>query len=114
MKIDKELSKGSNWMLVLKILSEKDSYGYELIKELERRSENAFSLKEGTLYPILHALEKKGLIESYWENSGSARKRKFYHITKKGHTCFEEKQKEWAYFTSSVNKVLKGAVYDGE
>jgi len=113
MKIDKELLKGSTWLLILKILSEKDDYGYQIIKELEKKSDNVFSLKEGTLYPILHALESKALIESYWEESESLRKRKFYHITKQGRTHLDEKQKEWNHFTESVNKVLRGAVCAG-
>jgi Predicted transcriptional regulators len=111
MKIDKELSKGSTLLLILKILSEHDGYGYQIVKELQSKSDNAFSLKEGTLYPILHALESKQLIESYWEDSDSLRKRKYYHITKKGHEQLREKQREWDYFTNSVNKVLRGAVY---
>ena len=111
MKIDKELSKGSTLLLILKILSEQDGYGYQIVKELENKSDNAFSLKEGTLYPILHALENKELVESYWEDSDSLRKRKYYHITKKGQERLKEKQKEWDYFTKSVNKVLRGAVY---
>ncbi len=56
-------------MLLLKLLEEQDMYGYEMIKELEFRSENVFSLKEGTLYPVLHGLETDGAIESY-EKSG--------------------------------------------
>ncbi len=55
-------------------------YGYEMIKELELRSEQVFSLKEGTLYPILHALEAEDLIESYWEETESQRKRKYYSM----------------------------------
>lgn len=113
MKIDKELSKGSISLLILKILSERDGYGYEIIRQLEEKSAQAFSLKEGTLYPILHALESKGYIESYWEESDSLRKRKFYHITKQGLHALQEKQKEWEYFTESVSKVLRGAVCVG-
>jgi PadR family transcriptional regulator PadR len=111
MKIDKELSKGSTLLLILKILSEQDGYGYQIVKELENKSDNAFLLKEGTLYPILHALESKELIESYWEDSDSLRKRKYYHITKQGQDHLKEKQREWDYFTASVNKVLRRAVY---
>lgn len=83
MSVNKELVKGSTSMLVLGVLEEKEMYGYQIIKELEQRSETVFSLKEGTLYPILHVLEQDGFLEAYWEDTSSARKRRFYRITKK-------------------------------
>ena len=80
MKVSKELIKGSTSLLVMSVLKGKDLYGYRIIKELEIRSENAFEFKEGTLYPILHALEKEGFLESYWDEI-DGRKRKYYHLT---------------------------------
>lgn len=109
MKISKELIKGSTSMLVLSVLKNKDLYGYKIIKELELQSENAFELKEGTLYPILHALEKEGLLESYWEMFES-RNRKYYHITSKGKMQLKEKQEEWKVFSTSVEKVLNFSI----
>ena len=67
MKLSKELVKGSTATLVLSVLKSNDLYGYKIIKEIQLRSENVFDLKEGTLYPILHALEQEGCLESYWE-----------------------------------------------
>mgnify|MGYP000125693626 CR=1 FL=1 len=66
MSVNKELVKGSTSMLVLGVLEEKEMYGYQIIKELEQRSETVFSLKEGTLYPILHVLEQDG----FWKHIG--------------------------------------------
>ena len=68
MKISKELSTGTLPMLVLSVLGSEDLYGYRIIKILETRSDNAFSLKEGTLYPILHALEQEGCLDQCVEN----------------------------------------------
>ena len=82
MKISKELIKGSTAMLVMSVLKKSDMYGYKIIKELELQSESVFELKEGTLYPILHALEEENLLESYWEEF-DGRKRKYYHLTRK-------------------------------
>ena len=76
MKISKELARGSTTMLVLNLLQYKNMYGYQIIKELSEKSENVFELKEGTLYPILHGLESKNLITSYWDES-TAKKRKW-------------------------------------
>ncbi len=112
MKIDKELLKGSTTMLILKLLDSADMYGYQMTKELEIRSDNTFTLKEGTLYPILHSLESNKLIEAYWEDTESARKRKYYKITKNGKKFLSEKEKEWARYAAGVRKVLGGAAVE--
>lgn len=105
MKISKELIKGSTSMIVLSVLRQSDMYGYRIIKEIEKRSEDVFVLKEGTLYPILHALEEEDYLESYWEEA-DGRNRKYYHLTRKGENLLGEKQKEWNTFSTTVNKVL--------
>ena len=106
MKINKELLKGSTTVLILSLLNRKDMYGYEMIKEMEERSKNIFSFKEGTLYPILHSLENENYIEAYWDSSNGNRKRKYYKITSAGKKVLIEKEKEWKLFSSTVNNVL--------
>ncbi len=101
MKISKELAKGSTPLLVLSLLNDEDMYGYRIIKELEIRSEFVFSLKEGTLYPILHTLEKEGLLTSYWMND-TARKRKYYRITEKGIKILNNNKDEWKIYNKAV------------
>ena len=110
MKIDKELLKGSTTMLILKLLEKENMYGYQMIKELQKKSENIFKLKEGTLYPILHLLEEKNYITSYWDETTS-KKRKYYSITKKGKDLLKEKQEEWKIFSNGVNKVIGGVAF---
>ncbi len=106
MKINKELLKGSTTILILSLLNKKDMYGYEMIKEIEIRSKNVFSFKEGTLYPILHTLENEDFIESYWDSTQGARKRKYYKITNSGKKLLSEKEREWKLFSSTVNNLL--------
>lgn len=108
MKYSKELLKGSTSILVLSILEKEDMYGYKIIRELEIRSENAFEMSEGTLYPILHALEKEKCLTSYWQEF-DGRNRKYYHITEKGQKLLADKKNEWKDFSASVNKVLNFA-----
>lgn len=108
MRYSKELLKGSTSTLVMSVLENKDLYGYKIIRELEIRSENAFEMSEGTLYPILHALEKEKMLESYW-NEVDGRSRKYYHITKKGKKELDAKKEEWNSFSANVNKVLNYA-----
>lgn len=108
MKYSKELLKGSTSMLILSVLSDKDLYGYKIIRELEIRSENAFNMSEGTLYPILHALEKEKYLISYWQEV-DGRNRKYYQITEKGRKQLVKNREEWKSFSVSVNKVLNFA-----
>lgn len=108
MRYSNELLKGSTTILVMSVLKDNDLYRYRIIRELEFRSENAFEMSEGTLYPILHALEKEGYLESYWETH-DGRERKYYHLTKKGIKQLEDKKEEWKSFSSSVNRVLNFA-----
>lgn len=108
MRYSKELLKGSTSTLVLSVLENNDLYGYRIIRELEIRSEKAFEMSEGTLYPILHALEKEKYLESYW-NEIDGRRRKYYHITNKGKEQLADKKEEWKSFSANVNKVLNYA-----
>ncbi|WP_425446898.1 PadR family transcriptional regulator [Dethiothermospora halolimnae] len=105
--MNKELLKGSTETLILSLLSNEPMYGYGLIKKLNVISDGVFKLKEGTLYPILHSLEKKKLVEAYWEKKENSRKRKYYKITKKGQKELSSKEKEWNTFSKTVNKVLR-------
>lgn len=108
MKLEKELFKGNTDMLVLILLSQENLYGYKIIKKLEEESNNIFTLKEGTLYPILHSLEKQQLVESYWEEGASMRKRKYYKITNKGIKALKEKKNEWDKYVEGIQNLLKG------
>jgi len=105
MRISKELLKGTTGTLILSLLSKQDMYGYQLIKELELASDRTFTLKEGTLYPILHALESEGSVEAYWQET-DGRKRKYYRITDNGRRQLQEKQQEWRLFRGAVDRVL--------
>lgn len=110
MAIDKSLLSGSTTMLLLKLLSEKDMYGYEMIETLQKRSQNVFVLKAGTLYPLLHSLEDKGYLTVY-EREAGGKTRKYYSITKEGKSFLMAKKEEWKEYSSAVAEVLGGAVY---
>ncbi len=105
MKIDKSLLSGSTTMLLLKLLSEKDMYGYEMIETLRERSQNVFELKAGTLYPLLHGLVEKGMLTVYEKEVGG-KTRKYYSIAKKGVKALDEKQEEWKTYAQAVTNVL--------
>ena len=108
MSTDKSLLTGSTTMLLLKLLEDKDMYGYQMIEELSKKSDDTFTLKAGTLYPLLHSLEQQGMVISYDGNADSARIRKYYSITKKGKGLLADKKAEWRAYSSAVNQVLQG------
>lgn len=105
MAIDRTLLSGSMGMMILRLLSEKDMYGYEMIDTLKNRSENVFELKAGTLYPLLHTLEAKSLLTSY-EQEVLGKTRIYYKITKDGQKHLEKKKEEWREYTKAVSNVI--------
>lgn len=100
---------GGTTMLVLALLKEREMYGYQIIEELERRSNQVFQLKEGTLYPILHGLEKDKLVTAKEREADSGRKRRYYYITAQGLRVLEEKEQEWTVYSKAVTAILAGA-----
>lgn len=105
MALDKTLISGSTATLVLRLLEEKDMYGYEMIELLKQRSKNVFELKAGTLYPLLHSLEGRDLLSSY-ESEANGKLRKYYTITKAGRKFLGEKKEEWQIYAKAVTDIL--------
>ena len=98
----------SNTMLVLALLEGGDKYGYQIIRELECRSDQTFSMKEGTLYPILHGLEERGEVRSYEQESDAGRRRRYYKLTRQGANTLARCRREWAVFCKQFGKVVGG------
>ncbi len=112
MSIDKSLLSGSTALMLLKLLEKQDMYGYQMTEELRLRSDNVFALKAGTIYPLLHSLETKGLISSYLDVA-QGRERKYYSLTKDGRRQLAERETEWTRFTCAIDKVLNGGALYG-
>ena len=106
----KTVSSGNISMLLLQLLTEKDMYGYEMIEELEKRSEYVFSLKAGTMYPLLHAMESKKHLVSY-EKEAQGKMRRYYTITKQGRAELLKKKGAWETYSKAVGQVIGGALY---
>lgn len=105
MAIDKGLVSGSTSMLVLKLLEEKDMYGYEMIEVLRKKSQNVFELKAGTLYPLLHTMEEKGFVNAYEQEAGG-KMRKYYHLTREGKKQLKAKAQEWQEYSRAIASVM--------
>jgi len=107
MEHKRELLKGNTDTLLLSLLRGQPMYGYQIIKELNRRSQGYFRFKEGTLYPALHRLETAGLVRGTWERLPSGKERRYYHLTDKGLKLLEQKVAEWQGFATAVNLVMQ-------
>lgn len=108
-RYEQQMKKGVLEMLVLRQLFEEEKYGYQLISELKEKSEGLFSLKEGTLYPILYRLEDDGYIKSHWkEPTGRETSRKYYKITESGKGALLELNGLWQGFSCQISKMMEG------
>jgi DNA-binding PadR family transcriptional regulator len=92
-------------MLILEVAGQAPTYGYELAQTVAERSDGYFDLKEGSLYPALHRLERRKLLRSFWREA-DGRRRKYYELTKAGQAELAARKKSWLSFTSGVNGVL--------
>ncbi len=94
--IDRELIAATSASIVLSILHEADSYGYEIIQQVSSVSDGEIAWSEAMLYPVLHRLEERQYVRSYWLDSATGRKRKYYAITPSGKKALEEKRRQWS------------------
>ena len=105
MSINKDLVAASSTPLVLAILADGDSYGYAIIKRVQELSGGALEWTDGMLYPVLHRLERSGLVESRWEQAESGRRRKYYRLTKTGREHLAEERRQWRAVDETLEKV---------
>jgi PadR family transcriptional regulator, regulatory protein PadR len=101
-----DLIKSNIDSLLLCLINRQPMYGYQIIKELDNRSQGYFRFKEGTLYPALHRLEKSGMIEGKWQILPSGQQRKYYHITERGEGLLDEKRSGWSEFLRAMNLII--------
>ena len=103
-----DMRTGSTTVMILRLLVDKPMYGYQIVKELQARSEGYFDLEQGTLYPALHRLEKDSLVHSEWQVVEDGPSRKYYHITDKGQAELEKSAQKWSDFSRHLLKLLDG------
>ena len=104
MAVDKSLVSGSTSMLILRLLSEKDMYGYELVEEVSE----VIDVNEGTIYPLLKRLTNERYFETYLRESSEGPPRKYYHLTAAGILYLERLAAEWEEFQARVNAFVRG------
>lgn len=106
MPISGDILKGHTRTIILSLLAEQRMYGFQIAKEIHRRSKAALEFKEGLLYPALHQLEREDLVESEWRPGERGTDRKYYILTRKGKREAERLRQRWAAFAKTVNEVI--------
>ena len=102
MKIERELMRGAGPTAVLRLLGNKEMYGYELVEALNKQTGGVLAMGQPTLYPMLYNLESKGLIEAEWRKADSGRDRKYYALTSKGKKRLETDAEAWRALTGAM------------
>lgn len=107
--LSSNLIKGNMSLILLSSLIDGDKYGYEITKEILKLTNNEIQLKEGSLYPALHKLEKLGMVESYWQQQELGKPgRKYYKITPDGLKYVKEERKNWSSLIEIMRRVIYG------
>ena len=101
-----ELLKGNTETLLLALLEKEPMYGYQMAKEVDRRSRGYFAFKEGTMYPALHRLERERLVVGHWMDTPTGARRRYYSITARGRQALDDRMEEWRKFTRAMNSVM--------
>lgn len=107
MNLSKDLMAASSTPLVLGVIAEGETYGYEIVKRVEVLSEGALQWTDGMLYPLLHRLEKQGYLSSRWLVGDSNRKRKYYAITDEGRKTLSEQRQQWQVINNALNNIWR-------
>lgn len=105
-KITSDLLRGHTDTMILRLLSEADHYGYELVKLIAQHSDGEYELKEATMYSSVRRLEADGDIEWYWGDESQGGRRKYFRITKKGQAVYMENKNNWEYAKCVLDKLL--------
>ena len=103
--ISKDLIAASSTPIVLAILAEGDSYGYAILQRVREASGGRMEWTDGMLYPVLHRLERQGLIEARWEQADTGRKRKYYRVTSQGRVQLAEERRQWQAVTEAMQGI---------
>jgi transcriptional regulator len=101
-----ELLRGTLDMLILKAVSQGPEHGYGIVRRLRRLSDDVLNVEEGSLYPALHRLERRGHLEHEWRASESNRRAKYYRLTRRGRAQLRAETDRWALMSTAIGKVM--------
>lgn len=106
-EFERNLAAGTYDLIVLDVLRDGPSYGYGILKRIFEQSKGVIRWQEGTLYPVLHHLEKQGLVTGQWQKPKKGHARKYYRLTAKGRAAWRVQRDQWRTFSQAVNALLR-------
>lgn len=111
MSYSSEILRGNTETIILAILSQKDSYGYEIMKTIIQRGQGLFDIKDATIYTAFKRMERDQLITTYWGGEEGGARRKYYAITQKGKEVYTRKVEEWKEINIALNSLIEGETH---
>lgn len=108
--ISKDLIRGATDGIILNVLSQGDSYGYQMVQQIAELSDGHYEINEATLYTVFRRLSKKGLIDSYYGSETQGGRRKYYHITEAGITELTQFRKDWQFAKNTITQLTTGVL----
>ena len=108
--ISKDLIRGATDGIILNILSQGDSYGYQMVQQVTELSDGRYEINEATLYTVFRRLSKNGLIDSYYGNETQGGRRKYYHITQAGSAELTQFHKDWQFAKETITQLTTGVL----
>lgn len=105
-----ELLQGTLNMMILKTLSMGPNHGYGIVRRIRQTSDEVLQVEEGSLYPALHRLEKRGYVQSEWRQSENNRRAKYYALTPRGRTHLKTEAAHWAQLSTAIGKVMNARI----
>jgi PadR family transcriptional regulator PadR len=108
MSYSSEILRGNTETIILAILKNNDSYGYEIMKSIIEQGKGLFNIKDATIYTAFKRMEKEGLISTYWGDEDGGPRRKYYTITPKGKDVYAQKVIEWTEINIVLNHLIGG------
>ena len=109
MKLSKKTLDGNMETMLLAVLSDGPSYGYQLVQDLNTKAPGVLKTGEGTIYPVLHRLQERELIQSAWRTGETGRQRRYYRITPKGKKALTDNRQQWAALAKVMQTMLGGS-----
>jgi DNA-binding PadR family transcriptional regulator len=109
MRVDqfaKDLVAGSYDLLILNALEKQPLYGYDIIRRVFQHTKHTILWNRGTVYRVLHHLERQGLVTSEWKRAGRVRERRYYRLTDRGRVTWRRQRAQWRAFSRTVNALL--------
>ena len=112
--LEREMKRGSAELLILALLEDRERHGYDIGKQIEERSDRVIAFHITSLYPTLHRLQSKGLIEGRWVEKQGQRRRRYYRLTPRGRRQLQQEMLQWEQLVRAIGLVMRPPLDEAE